>query len=137
MGLCRGPDDQRETSGTAFSDSAISHQKETAPPLPQCGSGGLGFVRELLTEAQSGGPDHFNHFGHFGNGHNAHAGAGLVEEDGAVGESEQGPIAAGADVGTGGELGTALADQDASRGDKLGAECLDAETLADAVAPVA
>jgi len=69
--------------------------------------------------------------------HDAHAGASLVEQDGAVGESEQGPVATGADVGTSGELGTALADQDAAGGHELGTVCLDAQTLADAIASVA
>lgn len=88
-------------------------------------------ISELSTDAQSGGRDRFD------GRNNAHARASLVELDGAVRESEQGPIAAGADVGTGGELGTALADQDAAGGHELGTVCLDAQTLADAVAPVA
>ena len=119
----------RQTHVTAFGESATG--KKLPHRCRSAAQGGQDSISAQSTEAQSGGRDRFD------GGHDAHAGAGLVELDGAVGESEQGPIAAGADVGTGGELGTALADQDASRGDKLGAECLDAETLADAVAPVA
>ena len=61
----------------------------------------------------------------------------LVERDLAVREGEQGPIAAGADVLAGEELGAALADQDAAGGDELAAVTFYTQPLAYAITSVA
>lgn len=71
------------------------------------------------------------------NGHNIDASLGLFELDLAINEGEEGPIAAGADIATGDELGAALADQDAASRDKFAAERLDAQPTCIAIAPVA
>lgn len=62
---------------------------------------------------------------------------GLLELDLAVDEREERPIAAGADIATGDELGAALADQDGTGGDKFAAEGFDAQATCIAIAPVA
>lgn len=61
----------------------------------------------------------------------------LVEFHLAVGEREERPVAAGADVLASFKFCAALADDDAAGGDEFAAKCLYAETLADAVATVA
>ena len=65
-----------------------------------------------------------------------HAAAAFVEGDAAIGQREEGPIAAGANVFTGNELRTALANKDAASGHELAAVFFDAEAFADAVAAV-
>ena len=55
----------------------------------------------------------------------------------ALGEREQGVVAADADAVTGVELGAALADDDVAGYDPLAAELLDAEPLPGTVAAVA
>ena len=61
----------------------------------------------------------------------------LVEQHLAIHESEQRPIAPGADVAPRGELGAVLADEDAAGGDEFAAKAFYSEPLADAVAVVA
>src|SRR6266700_7094009 len=61
----------------------------------------------------------------------------FVEPDLTVHESEQRPIASGAHVLAGEELGAALADQDAAGGHELAAESFHPKPLADAVAAIA
>ena len=69
-------------------------------------------------------------------GNNVHAMAAFVEHDLAIREREQGPVAPGADVAAGDELGAALADDDATGRDELPAKSFYAQSLANAVAPV-
>ena len=59
-----------------------------------------------------------------------------IEFHAAIDEGEDGVIAAETDVAAGQELGAALADDDIAGDDGFAAEFLDAEALADAVAPV-
>src|ERR1700677_4529870 len=66
-----------------------------------------------------------------------HAAIGLVVLDHAVGQGEEGVIAADADVGPGAKPGAALADQDVAGHDRLAAKFFHAEPLAYAVATVA
>jgi hypothetical protein len=66
-----------------------------------------------------------------------HAAAVLVELHLAVGEREQCPVAAGADVFARDKFATALADDDAARADNLPAKFFYAQPFADAVATVA
>ena len=61
----------------------------------------------------------------------------FVVLDGTVRESEQGPIAASADVLACVQLSATLADDDVTGNDLLAAENLHAKTLAVAIAPVA
>ena len=61
--------------------------------------------------------------------HHVDAALGFLELDVAIHEGEEGPITPGADVLAGVELGSALADDDAARGDELAAECFHAEAL--------
>jgi hypothetical protein len=72
-----------------------------------------------------------------GAGNHVDAAASLVEEDLPIGEREEGPIAASADVLARDEFRTALTDDDAAGGDELAAKFLDAKPFADAVAAVA
>ena len=65
-----------------------------------------------------------------------HAAAVLVELHLAVGEREQRPVAAGADVLARDKFAAALADDDAARRDNRAAKFFYAETLADAIATV-
>jgi len=60
----------------------------------------------------------------------------LVEAHPAIDQSEQRPIASRTDVLAGMELGSILADDDATRSDELGAKRLDAKSLAVAVTTV-
>lgn len=69
--------------------------------------------------------------------HNVDAVAVLIERDFAIGEGEEGPIAAGADVLSGNEFGAALTDENAAGGDKFTAETFHAKPFADAIAPIA
>ena len=66
-----------------------------------------------------------------------HAAVRLVEQHRAVLQRKERPIATGADVLAGMELGAALADDDAAGGDGLAAKCLYAEALAGGIATVA
>jgi hypothetical protein len=61
----------------------------------------------------------------------------FVEIDFAIGESEQCPISARADVLAGDEFGAALADENTAGGDELTAESLHAQPFANAVASIA
>jgi hypothetical protein len=69
-------------------------------------------------------------------GAHVHAAPITVEGDAAVGEREQGVVAADADIEAGVELRAALADDDVTGDDGLAAELLHAETLAARVATV-
>ena len=60
----------------------------------------------------------------------------LVENHLAVGQREECPIAAGADIFAGDELGAALADENAAGADNMPAKFLHAESFADAVATI-
>jgi hypothetical protein len=75
--------------------------------------------------------------GRGGRGIDVDAPVAAVEADVAVGEGEEGVIAAHADVIAGVELGAALADEDGAGGNELAAVTFHAETLAVAVAAVA
>ena len=68
--------------------------------------------------------------------HHIHAAAAEIELDLAVGEREERPVAAGADVLAGDEFAAALADDDATGADKSAAKFFYAEPFADAVAAV-
>src|SRR5271169_6828660 len=68
--------------------------------------------------------------------HHVHAAAVLVELHLAVGEREQRPVAAGADVFARDKFAAALADDDAARADDRAAKFFYAQPLADAVAAV-
>ena len=72
-----------------------------------------------------------------GFGHDVHPGAVLVELHPAVGEREERPIAARADIFARDELAAALAHDDAARADDRAAKFFYAKPFADAVAPVA
>ena len=61
----------------------------------------------------------------------------FIEANLTVGESEEGVIAAHADIGASMEAGAALADDNGSCGDCFSAEAFDAKTLAAAIASVA
>jgi len=61
----------------------------------------------------------------------------LVERHLAINECEESPIAAGANILAGDELGAALPNEDAASGDELSAKPFYSESLADAVATVA
>ena len=69
--------------------------------------------------------------------HDVNASARLIELHLAIGQSEKCPITACADIVTGHELGAALADNDAARGDEFPPERFNSKTLAVAVPPVA
>src|SRR5581483_2905715 len=69
-------------------------------------------------------------------GHYIHAMAALVKIDFAIGEGEERPIAAGADILPGDEFGTALTNQNAAGGDEFSAKTFHAQPFADAIAPV-
>jgi hypothetical protein len=72
--------------------------------------------------------------GDFGN--NIDAAAVFVEQDFAIGEGKESPIAADADVFAGQKFAAALADEDAASGNELAAKLFYAEAFADAVATV-
>lgn len=65
-----------------------------------------------------------------------HAATGLLKLHGSVRQGEQRPVATNAHVLARVELGTALPDDDAARGDEFGTESLDAQTFRLAVAAV-
>jgi hypothetical protein len=63
--------------------------------------------------------------------------AALIEHHLAIHEGEESPIAAGSDVLAGDKFGTALADKNASGGDRLAAVPFYTQAFADAIATVA
>jgi len=65
-----------------------------------------------------------------------HAASCTVKADPAIDQGEDRVITPETDIASGNELGAALADDDVSGNDRLVAEFLHAETLADAVASV-
>jgi hypothetical protein len=69
-------------------------------------------------------------------GDDVDAAAFFFEFDVPINQSEQGPVAARANVLAGMHLGAALADDDAAGGDEFAAKRFDSEALAVAVAPV-
>ena len=71
-----------------------------------------------------------------GLGNDVNPAAALVEQNIPIDQSEEGPIASGADILAGGKFGTALPDEDASRRDILATKPFDTEPFARAVAPV-
>jgi hypothetical protein len=77
------------------------------------------------------------HFGGLGGvGDNIDAAAILVEQNRAIGEGKEGPIAPDADVLAGQKFAAALTDEDAASGNDLAAKFFYAKTFADAVASV-
>jgi hypothetical protein len=70
-------------------------------------------------------------------GEDVHLAVGPVELDQAVDQSEEGVVAADADVRPGAETRAALADDDVAGDDRLAAKFFHAEAFADAIAPVA
>src|SRR5438128_333347 len=69
--------------------------------------------------------------------HHADVFAGLIEQDHAVGEGEQGMVAAAADVAAGQELGAALTHDDPTRANPLAGIYLHAQPLRIGIATVA
>ena len=68
--------------------------------------------------------------------HDVDAMAAFIKGNLAIRQGEEGPIAAGADILSGNEFRTALADQNAARRHELAAKSFHAQPLADAVASV-
>jgi hypothetical protein len=64
-------------------------------------------------------------------------GAGLIEFDFTIDESEQRPVASGSNVVAGDKFRSALPDEDAARSNELTAISFHAQPFADAIAPVA
>lgn len=69
-------------------------------------------------------------------GDHVHTMAGFIEEDFAIDQRKQSPIASGADVVAGNEFSAALADQNASSGNKFTAETFYAQPFAYTITPV-
>src|SRR5437773_185883 len=71
------------------------------------------------------------------NRNDVHTAAAFIECDLAILQSEQGPVAPGADVVAGEKFGSALADQDTAGSDEFPAKSFYAEPFAGGIAPVA
>jgi len=71
------------------------------------------------------------------NRNDVHAAAAFIEGDFAIGQSEQGPVAPGADVVAGEKFGSALADQDTAGRDEFAAKSFYAKPFAGGISAVA